>query len=148
MRFTPFRTGNPDDAIATSYTGTNEELFRVLGIDIDMAHSMRLSLTGRQVTALVKRWVKEFGTSGPTHEWPSVEEHYSITSDHADKFAVHQTVLALLGIPTTWPVVQLMLKIEAGEITTLELELEMHATNSQVDPETSHEIVPLITTKL
>lgn len=147
MRFTPFRTGS-DDVIATSYTDTSPELFRVLGIDIDMAHSLRLSLNGRHVTAVVKRWSKKFDTSGPSQEWPSVEEHYSITSDYDNKFAVHQTIMALLGIPTTWPVVQLMLKVEAGEITTIELELEMYATNSQVDPATSHEIVPLITTKI
>lgn len=148
MRFTPFRTGNPNDMIATSYTDTNEEFFRVLGIDMELADKLCLSLNRRHVTAVVKRWAKEFDTSGPNHEWPSVEEHYTITSDYDDRFVVQETILTLLGIPKTWPVIQLTLNIEAGMITTLELELEMYATNSRVDPETSHEIVPLISTKI
>lgn len=148
MRFTPFRTGNPDDVFATSYTDTHEELFRVLGIDMELAYNFCLSLNGRHVTAVVKRWAEKFDTSGPNHEWPSFEDNYTITSDYGDRFVVQQTILALLGIPKTWPVIQLKLKIEAGMITTLELELEMHATNTQADPETSHEIVPLISTKI
>lgn len=145
MRLTPFRLDNKQDLLATPVDGSTEALLGALGISPELTTKLTLEVTTHKVCATVLRLRPVPVPDEPTHD----VEIYAITSEVDNlAYAAQFAVFSLLGIPKTWPVVRLELVAQDDCITCPKIELEMHTTDTPVDPTTAHTGSPLIARKL